>query len=232
MMDSLARLCPAAALISFPIFFFSAACSAPRTAVHAIYYSPQHAAYESRSGESQERFDRGLECEKQGRHDDAIQAYTEALEIDPAHVCALNNRGNNYTIKKEYDKALLDYDRALELDSRHAETYFNRGMIYGNQKRFDRALADFQKYIELPGSIPAFGYFGIAWIYDEKNDTEAALALFRRALKSVRSSSEARYMLMEVERDQTSYRNIRKSWEFRELHEKLSGLARDPDGTK
>jgi len=48
-------------------------------------------------------------------YDKAIADYTNALEIDPKHVSALNDRGLAYTSKGDYERAIADVTRAVEL---------------------------------------------------------------------------------------------------------------------
>ena len=43
----------------------------------------------------------------------AIEHYSKALELDPKHDSAWNNRGNSYSDQKEYDKAIEDYSKAV-----------------------------------------------------------------------------------------------------------------------
>ena len=72
----------------------------------------------------------------QWRFEEAIEAYENALEIDPDNVDALNNQGIAYhllsQLREERDsiemleKAVESFERALSIDPNKAEIWKNR----------------------------------------------------------------------------------------------------------
>jgi tetratricopeptide (TPR) repeat protein len=81
--------------------------------------------------------------------EDAIADYTKAIELDPQHTRAYNNRGNAYISLGETESALRDYDTALELDPDLALTYFNRGLLHYQLGNPEQAIVDLEMYLEL-----------------------------------------------------------------------------------
>lgn len=69
--------------------------------------------------------------ESQSRYEKALEAYTHALDLDPTHTMALNNRG--VLLRDQFNDiegAIRDFDRLdqqLEKPSRRARNYVNRG---------------------------------------------------------------------------------------------------------
>jgi tetratricopeptide (TPR) repeat protein len=74
-----------------------------------------------------------------GRHDDAVEAYSEALSRSPNNIDAIRNRAAALRNGGRADEALADYDRALALSSDNPELLFNRGVVLQQLGRFDEA---------------------------------------------------------------------------------------------
>jgi len=91
---------------------------------------------------------RGKSTDK-GKYDQAISDYTKAIEIDPGHSTAYNNRGVAYGEKGQYDRAISDYTKAIEINPRFAAAYYNRGLAYQNKGGYDQAIPDYNKALEI-----------------------------------------------------------------------------------
>lgn len=100
-------------------------------------------------------FNQGQEFAKKQSWHLAIQAYQQAVRLDPKFLDAWNNLGHAYRKTKDYDKALEAYKRALELkpDYANAHEYLGRThLAMGNKdaamreyevlKRLDAKMAD------------------------------------------------------------------------------------------
>jgi tetratricopeptide (TPR) repeat protein len=64
------------------------------------------------------------------RYDLAISHFDKAIEMDPRHALAYNNRGWVYMNKGYYEQAISDFDQAIELKSEYANAYYNRGIAH------------------------------------------------------------------------------------------------------
>ena len=58
----------------------------------------------------------GLVLNNQGEYQEAIVAFTKAIELDPSLATAYSNRGWAFIKLGQYEQATADYDRAAELD--------------------------------------------------------------------------------------------------------------------
>ena len=52
----------------------------------------------------------------QGKYDEAIKAYDEAIRLDPKYADAWNNKGTALNNQGKYDEAIKAYDEAIRLD--------------------------------------------------------------------------------------------------------------------
>ncbi len=79
------------------------------------------------------------------------------LELDPKDAAwVYNDRGKNYSDKKENDLAFADFSKAIELNPKYALAYYNRCKMYNDKKEYDLAIADCTKSIELDPKYRAF----------------------------------------------------------------------------
>ena len=81
----------------------------------------------------------GNESAKDGNNDDALIAYDKALELDPNHVSAWNNKGIILSRLKRFEESIVCYDKAIELNSTYANAWYNKANALRN---FGQSLVD------------------------------------------------------------------------------------------
>ena len=81
----------------------------------------------------------GNERAKDGDNEDALIAYDKALELDPNHVSAWNNKGIVLSRLKRFDEAIVCYDKAIEIDPKYANAWYNKAKAMRN---FGQSLVD------------------------------------------------------------------------------------------
>jgi len=119
-----------------------------------------------------------------GHKDMAVQAYTEAIAIDPSDPNGFAGRGDVLTILHLTEQALADYSEAIRLDPAHARALAGRGIVYGDLGRDDLALSDLSRAIELdPEFARAYSHRG--GLYARRGENEAALADYNTLLRLV-----------------------------------------------
>jgi tetratricopeptide (TPR) repeat protein len=124
---------------------------------------------------------RGDELARKGDTAAALEAYGEALRLDPRSAVAHNNRGLVRHRRGEADDAVADFDAAVRLDPNLAVAYLNRGAARQRKGELKQALADYAEAIRLePTSAVAHNNRGLA--HHEAGDHGRALADFDRAL--------------------------------------------------
>ena len=74
-----------------------------------------------------------------------MDAYTKAIELNPAYAEAYANRGNVKKIISQHEAALTDYDQAIRLNPNFAGFYYNRGSIKSDLGCINEARADYQQ---------------------------------------------------------------------------------------
>ena len=98
--------------------------------------------------------------------DSAIEAYSQAIDLNPDFAEAYNNRGNVYRATGDLVAAFADYNKAIDLDSEYAIAYNNRGVAYRNTGDLVAAFADYNKAIDLATEDAGVYYNrGEAWLH-------------------------------------------------------------------
>ena len=63
---------------------------------------------------------KGLALNSQGKYNESIEAYDEAIKLDPKYANAWNNKGNALQNQGKYDESIEAYDEAIKLDPKFA----------------------------------------------------------------------------------------------------------------
>ena len=117
-----------------------------------------------------------------GQLDDAIRAYSHAIDLNPNHADAYNNRGVAYASKGDFDNAIKDHNTAIKLDPCQAGFYNNRGVAYVDQEDFDNGIQNYNMAIQLdPHYTEAYYNRGIA--YAAKDAVDKAIIDYDAAIK-------------------------------------------------
>ena len=112
--------------------------------------------------------DRGMTYLEQGDHSEAIEAFDEAIKLDPQDAIAYYNRGVAYnrigqskmrvssSDRSQYERAIKDFGEAIRLNPQ-ADAYYNRGVANRALGYFEPAMKDFDEAIRLnPQHADAF----------------------------------------------------------------------------
>jgi len=146
-------------------------------------------------------FDEGLAFSNEGKHDEAIAKFTEALGINAKCNDCWDNIGFSYTQKKDYDKAEEAYKKAIEVKADDANAYNGLANLYNAQRKFDDAAKASQKATELSAasSVMAGGnadaLFNQGVILWNSGKIPEAKAAFEGAVKANPNLAEAHYQL-------------------------------------
>ena len=124
----------------------------------------------------------GDELRKQQHYSQALQAYEEALRMDPRNFYAWNGKGTTLYNQGNYKKALEAYQRATEIDPENAIVWVSAGLVLNRLQRYQQALVHFERALSLdPNYVAAWN--GKADAQLDMNMLEEALASYEQALQ-------------------------------------------------
>lgn len=103
-------------------------------------------------------YENGLILLRQGKYQQAILAFKEAIKKNPYYKEAYNQLGLSYYQKKEWKNAILSFKKALSLDASYNEVNNNLGLAYKACGKIDNAIVSFKTAIKNDPTSPNFHY--------------------------------------------------------------------------
>lgn len=158
------------------------------------------AAAQARQLEATLSFERGLELEQRGAPQaDVIQAYQQAIELDPASAGALVNLGTIHFHMRDWDRAMDFYQRAIEADPQYALAHFNIGNLFDEKGDSGQAMLHYMAALRLEPDY-ADAHYNLALLYQASGQVMRAVRHWRTYLQLDRSSSWAAIARQELDR--------------------------------
>lgn len=113
---------------------------------------------------------------------EAIEAFTKAIECDSVYVEAYAWRGNSKRLLKRYPDAISDFNRALQLSPDSSLALAMRAATYAESGNFSAASADCDKVLSMRtiNNATAYNYLGMA--YDLMNQYQRAIECYNKAI--------------------------------------------------
>ena len=116
------------------------------------------------------------------RYDDAIEAYCQAIRIDPEYADAWYNLGIAHRRLDRYDDAIEAYCQAIRIDPEYAKAWNNLGSAYDDLKRYDKAIEAYCQAIGTdPKHAPSWHNLGLAYRHLDCHDD--AMEAFGRVIR-------------------------------------------------
>jgi Mlc titration factor MtfA (ptsG expression regulator)/Tfp pilus assembly protein PilF len=126
-------------------------------------------------------FATGVIHAQNGRHDLAVDSFTEALQLTPQDAEAHRFRAVSHLELGRLQEALADVEQSLRIDPDDVEAYRVRGRIAWTLNEHRQAIADFERVLAVdPQDADAYYRRGLA--YEGSGEHAQALADFSKAI--------------------------------------------------
>jgi tetratricopeptide (TPR) repeat protein len=112
----------------------------------------------------------------------AIQAFDEAIRLNPSDADNLTSRGTAYFENGDYAQSIADFNEALALSPANAKIYYNRANAYSQAGQADNAVQDYTQAILLQENY-AQAYHERGLVYLETKAYDKAIADLQKALE-------------------------------------------------
>ena len=124
----------------------------------------------------------GLMATQEGRTEQAIQHFQQALRLSPNHLVALENLGNAYRQLHRWDEGQRALEKALSVSPEDAEAAYSLGMIFAQTNDAKHAYEYLQRALKYRPAYPeALNNLGI--LYLRTNEPDKAIASFRECVR-------------------------------------------------
>ena len=115
------------------------------------------------------------------RKEEAIEAYKQAISINPAYVHAHNALGNVLNDLGRKEEAIEAYKQALSIDPTYVHAHNGLGNVLNDLGRNDEAIKAYQQAI-LIDSAYAYAYNGLGSVFSALGRKEEAIKAYRQAI--------------------------------------------------
>ena len=131
---------------------------------------------------AEQKYNEGYAAKKGKDFYNAVNLFTQAIELNPNHALAYCFRGYCYSELQNYYQAFEDFDKALKLEPTNARIYNTRGGAHFLMKNYPKAIEDYSKAIQLnPNYAEAYSNRGI--VYIELMNYEQAISECTKAIQ-------------------------------------------------
>ncbi len=115
--------------------------------IHAVDYF--NAALNADPHSVEPYYDKGMFYQTKGDYDNAINSYTQLLQLDSTYKFALYNLGFIYYLNgKDYKKGIYYFSKAIKSDTSYTMAYYARGNCYQEMNDLANAETDFAHAIK------------------------------------------------------------------------------------
>ncbi len=127
---------------------------------------------------------KGVALDDLGKYDEAIEAYDEAIRLNPNYAKAWFNKGLSLDDLGKYDEAAKAYDEAIRLDPNNAtKPWFNKGLALDELGEYDEAVKAYDEAIRLDPNNAAKAWFTKGLALDELGEYDEAVKAYDEAIK-------------------------------------------------
>ena len=131
----------------------------------------------------------GVAWERLERWQEAVNAYTGALEHNPTYADALNNRAVVYGRLDQLDLAIADLEQTVSLNPDDALAWSNLGLAYHQLGDFEKAIVNFDEAAARSPDVFILLNRGLAWF--AKGELSKAIEDFSLAIAEDEQFTEA-----------------------------------------
>jgi len=117
-----------------------------------------------------------------GLHQEALQAYKQAIRLKPDLAVVHNNLGNAYDKLGLYQEALQAFKQAIRLEPDYAKAHNNLGVAYYKLGLYQEALQAYKQAIRLKPDY-AEAHYNLGVTYGELGLHQEALQAYKQAIR-------------------------------------------------
>jgi tetratricopeptide (TPR) repeat protein/peroxiredoxin len=139
----------------------------------------------------------GVIATREGRVEDSVPCFQEALRLNPHHLLSLDNLGNAYRMQKRWDEARKVIERALAVAPEDPEANYSLGMIFAQDGATDKAYEYLQRALQSRPVYPeALNNLGVLYLVTQRRDL--AVESFEQSIRVAPAFDQAYLNLARV----------------------------------
>lgn len=124
----------------------------------------------------------GILAIREGRAEEAIRCFQEALRLNPDNLIALNNLGNAHRQQKDWNAARTTFERARNVNPNDPDANYGLGMVFAQADDSAHAYEYLQRALKSRPVYPeALNNLGILYLRTQRRDE--AVASFEKCIQ-------------------------------------------------
>ncbi len=124
----------------------------------------------------------GVIATREGRVDESVPCFEEALRLNPHHLLSLDNLGNAYRSQKRWEDARRVLERAVEVAPQDPEANYSLGMVFAQLDDTAKAYEYLQRALQARPVYPeALNNLGVLYLVTQRRDQ--AVASFEQSIR-------------------------------------------------
>lgn len=127
-------------------------------------------------------------------HTQALEAFEQAILINPDTVVARVGLGSSYHLQGKLDAAVQAYQDSIHLYPNYYLPHFNLGVAYQQQGQYEKALRAYQEVLKINAHHPET-HLNLGGVYLALGQQDLAIAEYEEALKLNPGLADAHYNL-------------------------------------
>ncbi|WP_017731970.1 tetratricopeptide repeat protein [Nafulsella turpanensis] len=135
---------------------------------------------------------KGDELFQAGEYQQAVEAYSRELGLNPDNVSLLYNRARAHEELGNYEKAMEDFKAALEQDDRNVKVLIGLGDVFYKQKDYENALYHYKQAAQFEKNN-AVALFKVGNAHHQLGNVEEAMDYYNDALRENQQYGDAYY---------------------------------------
>ncbi len=149
---------------------------------------------DKRPGNARAHHNLGYALANEGKLEDGIIHYRQALRIKPDYAKVYYNLGITLEVQGKTEEAITSYKKALQMEPNDATAHYHLGNALAVQTRFEEAMGCYYKAISLkPEYAEAYHHLGIV-LYNQERIKEA-IRYYQKAIELKPNYQDAHYNL-------------------------------------
>jgi len=139
----------------------------------------------------------GVIATREGRIEDSVRCFQEALRVSPHHLLSLDNLGNAYRLQKNWGEARKALEQALEIAPDDPEANYSLGMVFAQADDTAKAYEYLQRALKARPVYPeALNNLGVLYLNTQRRDQ--AVASFEQCIRVAPAFDQAYLNLARV----------------------------------
>ena len=119
---------------------------------------------------------------KEGKTDEAVRQFDEAIRLKPDYADAHDNLGLALAAAGKVNEAIDQFREAIRLKPDGAEAHYNLGLAFAMKSQFDEAIDQFQEAVRLkPDDAEAHNNLGVTLV--KKGKIDEAISEYQEAIR-------------------------------------------------